>query len=282
MAADYYQTLGVNKTASADEIKKAYRKLALEWHPDRNKSAGAASKFTEINQAFEVLSDSQKRQAYDQYGEAGVKQSQQQAQGQSSYSYSGNINDIFEQFGFGGGSGGSSDPYDIFESFFGFRTPGNRRQAQKQIYQLRISFDEAAKGVQKSFVIRGQNKTIKIPAGVDTGMRIRFTDFDILLEVTPSQKYHRENQDLYFEQKVSYLTVILGGEIEVPTLKKQVKLKIKPGTQPNTLVRLRGFGLPYPNSNRTGDFYVVIKVEIPNRVSLKEKKLLNQIKSEQA
>lgn len=278
MSGDYYQTLGVSKTASADEIKKAYRKLALEWHPDRNKSAEAAKKFTKINQAFEVLSDPQKRQTYDRFGEAGVKQSQTPGQGQSSYTYSGNINDIFQQFGFGGGGGDYSDPFDIFESFFGFRTPNNRR-AQKQIYQLRIKFEEAATGVQKRFVIRGENKTIKIPAGVDTGMRIRFKDFDILLEVEPSTKYHRENQDLYFEQRISYLTAILGGEIKVPTLQKEVKLRIKPGTQPNTLVRLKGFGLPYPNSNRVGDFYVIVKINIPTRISQKEKQLLNQLKN---
>jgi len=276
---DYYQTLGVPKQASADEIKKAYRKLALEWHPDRNKAANATEKFKAINEAFEVLSDPQKRSRYDQFGAAGVKNT---AGGQpgGTYGYSGNINDIFESFGFGGGASAGVDPFDIFESFFGFRTPGNNgsRRSQRQLYQLRISFDEALYGVQKQFVIRGENKTIKIPAGVDSGMRIRFSDFEILLEVAPSNKYQREGQDLYLEQPITYFEAILGKELLVPTPEKQVRVKIKPGTQPNTLVRLKGFGLPYPNSNRKGDFYVVIKIKIPAAVSGREKQHLQEIK----
>jgi len=276
---DYYQTLGVSKQATAEEIKKAYRKLALEWHPDRNKAANATEKFKAINEAFEVLSDPQKRARYDQFGHAGVKNAGAAGHPGGTYGYSGNINDIFESFGFGG-AGGNVDPFDIFESFFGFRTPGggSPRRAQKTMYQLRISFEEAAHGVEKQFVIRGKNKTIKIPPGVDSGMRIRFTDFDILLEVTPSTKYHREGQDLYLEQNVSYVDAILGKELSVPTLEKNVRVKIKPGTQPNTLVRLKGFGLPYPNSNRQGDFYVVIKIKIPAAVSGREKQHLQEIK----
>jgi len=277
---DYYQTLGVSKQASGDEIKKAYRKLALEWHPDRNKSADATEKFKAINEAFEVLSDSQKRARYDQFGHAGVKNTGAPGQSAGSYGYSGNINDIFESFGFAGGGSQSVDPFDIFESFFGFRTPGGNsgRRAQKTIYQLRISFDEAARGVQKQFVIRGENKTIKIPAGVSSGMRIRFSDFDILLEVSPSDKYQQEGQDLYLEQSISYVDAILGKELSVPTLDRHIRVKIKPGTQPNTLIRLKGFGLPYPNSNRKGDFYVIVKIKIPGTVSGREKQHLQEIR----
>ena len=280
---DYYETLGVKKTATEAEIKQAYRKLALQWHPDRNKTEGASDKFKEINQAFEVLSDSQKRARYDQFGHAGVSSNAQPGasgqQGPFSYSYSGNLNDIFEQFGFG--REGSSDPFDIFESFFGFRTP-KQQAARKPIYQMRITFMEACQGTERQVVIRGENKTIKIPPGVDTGMRIRFTNFDVLIQVTPSPKYHREGQDLYYEQKISYLDALLGTTIKVPTINKEVKLKIKPGTQPNTLVRLKDFGLPNLSgswqTNRRGDFYVIIKVMLPEKLSSKEKQLLEQIR----
>ncbi len=280
---DYYETLGVKKTATEAEIKQAYRKLALQWHPDRNKTEGASDKFKEINQAFEVLSDSQKRARYDQFGHAGVSSNAQPGasgqQGPFSYSYSGNLNDIFEQFGFG--REGSSDPFDIFESFFGFRTP-KQQAARKPIYQMRITFMEACQGTERQVVIRGENKTIKIPPGVDTGMRIRFTNFDVLIEVTPSPKYHREGQDLYYEQKISYLDALLGTTIKVPTINKEVKLKIKPGTQPNTLVRLKDFGLPNLSgswqTNRRGDFYVIIKVMLPEKLNSKEKQLLEQIR----
>jgi len=285
---DYYEVLGVNKEATAQEIKSAYRKLALKWHPDRNKSEEASSRFKEINEAFEVLSDTQKRARYDQFGHAGVKgSSYQQAPGQGpySYSYSGNLNDIFEQFGFGGG-GGASDPFDIFESFFGSRTPGGqRRSAQKPVYQIKISFKEACQGAKRQVVIRGENKTIKIPPGVDSGMRISFSNFDVLVQVEASNKYHREGQDLYYEHKISYLDAILGTTINVETIEKEIKVKIKPGTQPNTLVRLKGFGLPYPTRswqrNNKGDFYVVIKVNIPTNLSSQEKKLLETIRKNQ-
>jgi DnaJ-class molecular chaperone len=142
---DYYEVLGVSKEASEAEIKKAYRKLALEWHPDRNKSPEASEKFKEINEAFEVLSDPQKKARYDQFGHSGVKGQAASGFGQQgpfSYTYSGNLDDLFEQFGFGGGS----DPFDIFESFFGFRTPRSQRRAQKPLYEIKISFEEACTG----------------------------------------------------------------------------------------------------------------------------------------
>lgn len=281
---DYYEVLGVAKGASEADIKKAYRKLALEWHPDRNKSEGASDKFKQINEAFEVLSDPQKKARYDQFGHSGVKGQAGAGfgqQGGSTYTYSGNINDIFEQFGFGG-----SDPFDIFESFFGFRTPRGEQRAQKPIYQIRISFQEACRGSERQVVIRGENKTIKIPPGVDSGTRIRFSNFDILLEVAPSQQYHREGQDLYYEKTVSYLDAILGTTVTAPTIEKEVKVKIKPGTQPNTVVRLRGFGLPYPTasgwrSKTKGDFYLVIKITLPTKLNSQEKQLLEKLRKNQ-
>lgn len=278
---DLYQVLGVGKDASLSDIKKAYRKLAMEWHPDRNKAPEANEKFKEITQAFEVLSDTQKRKAYDQFGHAGVRGAAGgyppgSQQGPFTYSsQAGNINDIFESFGFGGE--GYSDPFDIFESIFGVRSPRGER-VQKPVYRLRISFNEAAKGTEKQIVIRGESKKIKIPQGVDTGNRIRFTNFDIVLEVERSNTYQREGQDLYYEKPINYLDAILGSEIKVPSLNKEVKMKIKPGTQPNTIIRLKGFGLPYPNSNRQGDLYVIVKVDFPTSLSRKEKQVLEELR----
>ena len=281
---DYYEVLGVSKSASEADIKKAYRKLALEWHPDRNKSKEASDKFKEINEAFEVLSDPQKKARYDQFGHSGVKGQTGTGfgqQGPSSYTYSGNLNDIFEQFGFQAGS----DPFDIFESFFGFRTPGHERRTQKPVYQIKISFEEACRGSERQVVIRGENKTIKIPPGVDNGTRIRFNNFDIVLSVMPSSKYHREGQDLYYENTISYLDAILGTTISVPTIDKEVKVKVKSGTQPNTVIRLKGFGLPYPSASwrgkNKGDFYLIIKISLPTKLNSQEKQLLEKLRRNQ-
>ncbi len=277
---DYYEILGVTKSASADEIKQAYRKAAMQWHPDRNKSPDATEKFKEINEAFEILSDSKKKQMYDQFGHTGMggQYGQAQQRGSSSYSYStGNLNDIFESMGFGG-AGGFSDPFDIFESFFGGRAT-RQQQQRKPIHHIRISFNEAAAGTEREIRLsNNQKKKVKIPAGIDSGMRIRYEEFDITIEVEPSPLYQRENQDLYFEKKLNYLDAILGTEIEIPALTKKVQLKIKPGTQPNTVVRLKGFGLPYPNSQQIGDLYIVLKIEIPAQVSGKERKILEQLR----
>ncbi len=279
---DYYEVLGLDKNASQEEIKKAYRKLALEWHPDRNKSPEATEKFKQINEAFEVLSDPQKRQAYDQFGHAGIGAggpfSQSYRQGPFTYTYtSGDLNDLFENLGFSG-EGGFSNPFDIFESFFGVRSPFSARRRHKPVYHLKISFLEAIKGTEKETVIKGERKKIKIPAGVDTGTKIRFQDFDIVVEVIPSDIFHREGQNLYHELQLNYLDAILGKTVEIPTPEKNLKLKIKPGTQPNTMIRLRGFGVPYLNSRQKGDLYIIIKVKIPQSLSQKEKKLIEELK----
>jgi DnaJ-class molecular chaperone len=284
--ADYYDLLGVSKGASQDEIKTAYRKKALEWHPDRNKSEGAADKFKEINKAFEVLSDPKKREMYDQYGSAAFDQNGGRGpggmggfsqQGPFTYSYS---------WGNGGenpfGSGDFSDPFDIFEQFFGVRSPfGSGAQRQKRdMYQITLTFDEAVKGTEKETVIKGKTKTIKIPAGVDDGTRIRFQDFDIIVTVKPHAFFKRENQDIYLEKEIPFSLAVLGGVIEVPTIKGSVKIKVRPGTQGNTTVRLRGEGVVYPNTSRKGDEYVIFKIHVPSKVSSKGKKLLEELNNE--
>jgi len=287
--ADYYEVLGVGKNASDHEIKTAYRKQALKWHPDRNKSPVAHEKFKEINKAFEVLSNPQKREMYNQYGESAFKGNapgggpagaggQYYQQGPFKvYTNFGGEGNPFENFDFGG----FSDPFDIFEQFFGFQSPfsrGGRRQA-REVFQITISFEEAVHGVQKETVVKGDKKTIRIPAGVDDGMIIRFSDFDLQVRVRPHKSFKRQGQDIYLEQEISYPTAVLGGVVEVETIDSPVRLKVRPGTQPGTTVRLHGQGVPFPNSNRRGDQYVIYKIAVPERISHKTKKILEELKN---
>jgi len=295
--ASYYEMLGVSKSATAAQIKSAYRKKALEWHPDRNKAANATEKFKEINSAYEVLSDEKKKSTYDQVGhDAFVRGGMGGAnaasggggynysQGPFSYSQSQGGQNPFDGAGFGAAAG--TDPFEVFEQFFGFQSPfgggGGQRRARRNLYQITITFDEAVKGTEKKVNIDGKKKTIKVPAGVDTGMRIRFTDYDVLVEVKPHEFFQREGQDLYYKHKVSYPLMVLGGSIEVPTLDGKTKLKLRSGTKNGAHVRLSGKGVPYPNSKRRGDLYVVYEMDVPDKVSRKAKKLLEQLQQELA
>ncbi|KXK12057.1 MAG: Curved DNA-binding protein [Microgenomates bacterium OLB23] len=232
---NYYEVLGVSKTATKAEIKSAYRKLALKWHPDKNKDAGAEAKFKEINNAYEVLSDEKKRQTYDQlghdmytrtggkaggYGGAGGAGGAYQ-QGPFTWTYtSGQGGNPFE----GADFGGFSDPFEIFESFFG--GGGFGRQQRKPAYQLSITFDEAVHGVEKNIEIDGKKRKVKIPAGVDSGMRIRFDDFDLHIAVAADKLFKRDGQDIYVTVDLPFTKAILGAQVEIPTLdKKSLKLR---------------------------------------------------------
>jgi len=281
---DYYEILGVPRNATLDEIKAAYRRLALKWHPDRNKSPEATEKFKQINQAYEVLSDPKKRAIYDQYGEAafrqggipGGSQTYTYRQGPFTYTYTttGGFPFDFEFEGF-------SDPFEIFEQFFGFQSPFSRtRRRPRDVYEITLSFDEAVKGVTKEVVIKGTTHKIKIPAGVDDGNRIRFSDFDLLIHVRPHPYFKREGQDLYVEKEISYPTAVLGGVVEVPTLDGSVKLKVRAGVKDGTLVRLRNQGIPYPKSTKRGDLYVIYRIKVPEKVSPKARKLLEELEKE--
>ncbi len=281
---DYYEILGVSKNATDEEIKAAYRRQALKWHPDRNKSPEATEKFKQINQAFEVLSDPQKRQIYDQYGEAAFRGGAGSASGGGQYYQQGpfrvytNFGGDFSDFDFGG----FSDPFEIFEQFFGFGNPfsRSRRAKRRDVYEITLTFEEAVNGTQKDIIVKGEKKTIKIPAGVDEGMRMRFSDFDLDLHVKPHPYFKRQGQDIYFEKEISYPIAVLGGTVEVPTINGMVKLKVRPGTQSGTTVRLRGQGVPHPQSYQKGDQYVVFKITVPSRISGKAKKLLEELEKE--
>lgn len=278
---DYYDILGVSKTATAADIKSAYRKSAMKYHPDRNKEAGAEAKFKEINEAYEVLSDEKKKTTYDQYGHAAFQQGNMGGAaggnpgyggGPFSYTYTnrgGGGGNPFEGFDFGGQ--GFSDPFDIFESFFG---GGMRRGPRKQVYQLDIAFMEAVNGVTKEVQIDGKKKTIKIPPGADTGTRIRYQDFDIVIAVAPDSTFRREGDDIYIDVDVPFYRAILGGDISVPTLDGSLKLKVRPGTQPNTMVRLREYGISHVSGRGKGDQYVRLIISMPEKISRQEREAL--------
>jgi len=284
--SDYYDLLGISKSASDAEIKSAYKKQALKWHPDRNKSPDATSKFKEINKAYEVLSTPSKKQMYDQYGESAFERggpgSASAGQGDPSNPFSGFggfSSQGFENVDFGG----FSDPFEIFEQFFGFQSPfsrGGRSRQRRQVFEIELTFDEAVHGTQKDTVIKGETKSIKIPAGVDNGMAIRFSDFDLHVKVKPHAYFKRDGQDIHFEKEISYTLAVLGGTVDVPTIDGMVKLKVRPGTASGTTVRLHGQGVVHPNSNRRGDQYVVYKINVPSHISSRGRKLLEELKEE--
>ncbi|MCL4390019.1 MAG: DnaJ domain-containing protein [Patescibacteria group bacterium] len=278
MNQDYYQTLGVSKNASDAEIKAAYRKQALQWHPDRNKSPQAAEKFKEINEAYEVLSNPQKRQTYDQFGKEAFSQNAGgPQQGPFTYTYQtyGNGQNPFEGMDFGG----FSDPFEIFEQFFGGGSFAGRRSApRRQVYSLSITFMEAAKGTEKRVTIGGRTMTIKIPAGVDNGSRVRFGDFDVVLSVGQDKTFQRDGVNVYVDAEVDFADAALGTTLDVPTIDGPVTLKVPAGTQPDTVIRLRGRGIPEPHGSRAGDEYVRIRVRVPTKLSRDQKETLESLR----
>lgn len=289
---DYYDLLGVNKSASAQEIKNAYRKKALEWHPDRHQGADkeeAEKKFKEINEAYQVLSDANKKAAYDNYGH--------DAFAPGGGARGGNP---FAGGGFGGqsgpftytwsSSGGQNpfgnadfgDPFDIFESFFGGGNPfgGSQRARQIPRYSIKLDFMEAVKGVEKTFTIEGKKRKIKIPAGVDEGTKINFGDFTLSVNVTPHEYFERDGDDIYVNVTIPYSMAVLGGTIKVPTIDDEVKIKVREGTGSGTMIRLRGKGAPNPHHKNKGDQYVKINILVPEKLTRLQKRIIDELKEE--
>ena len=291
---DYYKTLGLNKTASQDEIKKAYRKLARKYHPDLNPDDESAKKtFQEINEAHEVLSDPEKRKKYDQLGENWNRQQAtgtRPAQGSTgSYSH-------YE------GQGAGFDDYDFsefFSSVFGAGTGASRNaSSSRRGFKGRdinaafpLSLREAYHTHQQVFTVNGKNIRITIPAGVADGQQIRLKghgqpginggptgDLYITFNIAPDPVFQRIGDDLYATQEIPLYTAVLGGEVLVNTLDGQVKLKVKPETQTDTKVKLSGKGfVVYKKEGAFGDLYITYKVRIPTSLSEKEKELFTQL-----
>lgn len=281
---DYYKTLGVERKASEAEIRKAYRKLAMQYHPDRNPGdKQAEERFKEINEAYQVLSDPQKRTHYDRLGSDYSSWQRRGAPGDFNWDQYG---------GFPGGTRVNPDEMqDIFSDFFrtifgiGGEEPASRR-SRTQGYQqeLEISLDEAFKGTSRVLQSNEKQKQVRIPAGVRTGSKVRVAgagpnglDLYLIVEVKDDKRFERRGDDLHTTTTVSVFTAILGGEADVETLNGKVKLNIPAGTQPEQVFRLSGRGMPHVrNPNEKGDLYVHLKVQIPKYLSAKQRELLDE------
>lgn len=289
---DYYEVLGVNKSASDDEIKKAYRKLAVKYHPDKNPGDKVAEeKFKEISEAHEVLSDKQKRARYDQFGHAGV------GGGPAGNPFSGgnfNFNGQTFSFDFGSGgfAGGGLD--DILGSLFGFGG-GPRRPARGADYQtsVTISFEEAIFGVTKTISLNNsESLKLKIPAGIDDGMSIRLAgkggeapeggtkgDLYVRVRVRPHKRLTREGAIILSEEIISMPDAALGCEVDVETVDGKITMKVPAGTQSGTPFKLSGHGVPFRADGDRGPHIVTIIVETPKNLNKRQRELLEEFKS---
>lgn len=291
---DYYKTLEVNKSASADDIKKAYKKLARKYHPDLNpNNADAHQKFQEINEANEVLSDPEKRKKYDQYGENWKHADEFNARNQQQGGGSG------QQFWSGGqGFAGDDGQFsDFFESMFGNRTGGggSRRSSgfrgQDYNAELHLTLLNAAQTHKQVLEVNGKSIRITVPAGVADGQVIKLKaqggpgtnggpagDLYITFIIANDPQFKRLGNDLYSTVPLNLYTAILGGEQTINTLNSKVKLNIKPETQNGTKVRLKGKGFPiYKKEGEAGDLIVTFSIEIPTQLTEQQKELFREL-----
>ncbi|MEO8512852.1 MAG: J domain-containing protein [Ignavibacteria bacterium] len=310
---DYYKILGVSKSASQDEIKKAFRKLAVKYHPDKNSGDKTAeAKFKEINEANEVIGDEAKRKKYDELGSNwnNYQQGQGQSQGgfdwgkyqqqyggsQGGQTYTTDFGDFSSSFG--GGGGGFSD---FFEAFFGGAGFGGgkqkssgRRQAlkgQDMQAELQVSLEDAYNGSEKVFEINGQTIKLKLKKGVNDGLVLKLAgkgysgqnngqNGDLLLTVKIEKHpfYNRIDDDLYMDLPLDIFTAVLGGKLDVTTLKGKIKITIPPETSNGKTLRLGGLGMPkYGKESQHGDLFVKIDLETPKNLTAEEKKLFEQL-----
>ncbi len=291
---DYYEVLGVPKNASDDEIKKAYRKLAIKYHPDKNPgNKEAEEKFKEINEAHDVLSDKQKRARYDQFGHAGVGgASGDPFAGGNPFGSGGSFNFNGQSFNFDFGGGGFDD---ILGSLFGFGN-GARRARRGADYQtsVTLTFEEAIFGTEKSVSMNdGKQIKVKIPAGIDDGMSIRLRgkggpapeggseagDLYVRIRVKPHKHLTREGAIILSEEHVDMVDAALGCEIEVETVDGTVTMKVPAGTQSGTPFKLSGHGVPFRADGDRGPHIVTVIVETPRNLSRKQKELLEEFKN---
>jgi curved DNA-binding protein len=307
---DYYKTLGVERNADAQEIKRAYRKLAMKHHPDKNPgSKDAEEKFKKINEAYQVLSDPAKRSRYDQLGESYTRW-QQTGGAPGGFNWS----DWFAQQSQAGGAPGTTrvevdnleDLFgggfsDFFSSIFGgvggspggtTRRSTTRRSVPQQFQQpVQISFKDAYEGTRREIQIDGRRLEVTIPAGARTGTKVRIpgwgpnmgngqhSDLYLVVDVAPDSRFERQEDDLYTEVLIDVYTAVLGGEVNVPTPKGMVKLTIPAGTQPGKKFRLAGRGMPHLKAAQTyGDLYAKVNVEIPRQLTPQQKKLFEQLR----
>lgn len=287
---DYYEVLGVSKNASDDEIKKAYRKLAIKYHPDKNPGdKEAEAKFKEINEAHDVLSDKQKRARYDQFGHAGVGGAGG-GFGGAGNPFGGGFNYNGQTFNFEFGNGGVFD--DIIGNLFGFGSARRPRRGADLQVAVTITFEEAIFGTTKTIDHNGSSLKVKIPAGIDDGMSIRIRgkggpapegatepgDLYVRVKVKPHKSLTREGIIILSEQTIDMVDAALGCEIEVETVDGPITMKVPAGTQSGTPFKLSGHGVPFRNDGDRGPHIVTVLVETPKNLSKKQKELLEEFK----
>ncbi len=277
MSNSLYETLGISQNASADEIKKAYRKLARQYHPDINKEAGAEEKFKEINAAYEILSDEKKRAQYDRYGDSMFG-------GQSFHDFSRNaggadINDILNNI-FGGGFGGFGRGFSSSNNFrSGFGGFGGFEEDLDLQASVKIPFEKGILGGEHTININNEQVKIKIPHGIKDGEKLRIRgkgksfqgqkgDLILKVELEKSGEYEREDDDLYKKIEISLKTALFGDKISVRTPRKEVKITIPPNSKNNQKIRLKGYGVQNRKTDLYGDMYLILNVKIPDINSL--------------
>ncbi|MFO0600439.1 MAG: DnaJ C-terminal domain-containing protein [Myxococcaceae bacterium] len=303
MVSDFYQRLGVARGASADEIKKAYRKLARQYHPDHNPGdKSAEEKFKQLNEAFEVLSDAKKRRMYDEFGDDAAKLGWDEKKAEQFRAY--------RSGGFGGGAGGPTgfpgggfggdmgDFEDILSQMFGAQVRGGGRGGRRAgpraggdlSAELEVTLADAVLGGERTITINGKRLSVKIPAGVETGSRIRLGgqgepgdrggpagDLFIDLIVAEHPLVRREGQDLFLELPVTLGEATLGADVRVPVFGGSGTVTIKPGTQSGTKMRLKGKGVPGLRGGPAGDLYLVVMVKLPENLDENGKKAVQQL-----
>ena len=301
-AKDYYDILGVNKKATDEEIKRAYRKMAMKHHPDRNPNKKEAEeRFKEINEAYAVLSDKEKRKQYDTFGAEGFRQRFTQEDIFRGFDFDEILSGLFGGRGrresrFGGRGG--FDFGDFFSGQGGYQDTGRMPQKGEDIlYELSIPLEEAASGGEKRVSYRKNGRieevSVKIPKGIPTGKKLRLAgkgmqgrnggpsgDLYLQISVREHPIFTREGDDLVVEKEVNFSEAVLGTTVEVPTLEGKKRVKVPPGTQSHTKMRLKGLGLPRFQREGRGDELVKVIVRVPKRVSEKSKKLIEELARE--
>ncbi|MEK7213889.1 MAG: J domain-containing protein [Patescibacteria group bacterium] len=289
MSKDYYKILGVEKNASKDEIKKAFRKLAHEHHPDKNQ--GNDTKFKEINEAYTVLSDDTKRQQYDTFGSAGPS-------GFNPNQGQGGFNQGFGGFDFSGftrqysGQNGQSFEFDLGDLFGEFFGGGRRPKKGKNItVDVQLTFKESIFGIEKELNINKEKIVVTIPPGIENGQGLRVQgkgeegsagrgDLIVRVWVEDHKIFRKEGYNLIMELDLKLTTALLGATIDLETLDGKIELKIPTGTTHNEILRIRQKGVPSERSGKRGDLLIITKVEMPKKLSKNAQKLVEELKRE--